>query len=687
MKKIKKVNKTAIIIAFIGILTAYPAMRLFIIQKKAFAITAAVNAPAAASPADSSDSVQTASVSAAYSAAAAFVSAASATNGKIKKPDIYANGKIIPVSAQAEPAYKKALSLYKANDIIDAYNETKFILDNYEMGKTLNCNVNFLMGRVLYKMNYFFGAKPYFQAIIHSDPDYKDIYRVIFYMAKCDFNMKNYRRSIRDFYYLSKKTGKGSELYDKSLAYLAMSYASCGRNAEADKILNNPDAKKILKNLLFIGKRETYFKLVYLSYLINHKKDFAGAISLLAYEKLFVSPDNNKCYKPYFYGEIALGKKEYGKASGFFANSSNYCKERYYRKSLLYYGISSAGLNNYPDAVKYIKMSMDNIDFPKTRLKAMESLADIYASTKKPDYEIKAIKRILFDYPYLPETENAEWQKKGAGLLNSIVKKDYGNKEYDKALKSVRRIEFLLSKQYINPETYFYLAKIEQDKNDIKKALVYAKKYNDTSKTSDSAYFLADAYYKNKEYKESLGELNTINEKSLNGNELAQKITGLKLRLYKLLETPKNYINLLKSSLNSIPLSERMKSVFFLGKHEYNSGNLKPAGNYFNMVVSQGKHGDGNEAELYGAYYYLGLINYSYRNYKASLEYFKKGYELNPSGKNFEYELSQIAYIYLKFLNNRKEALKYYGLLEQKASSDTYKTLASSMIAAINMQK
>jgi tetratricopeptide (TPR) repeat protein len=144
----------------------------------------------------------------------------------------------------------------------------------------------------------------------------------------------------------------------------------------------------------------------------------------------------------------------------------------------------------------------------------------------------------------------------------------------------------------------------------------------------------------------------------------------------------------LKTSVNLLPPEDKIKNLYFLGTEEYGKNNLKAADMYFNEVIKNGYAEEKNNKNiLYGTYYYLGLISYSDKNYRLSLEYFKKGYDIDPSGMHFQYELSQIAYIYMKYLKNKGLALKYYNLLEKNASSAVYKSLASSMISAIGMQK
>jgi hypothetical protein len=54
---------------------------------------------------------------------------------------------------------------------------------------------------------------------------------------------------------------------------------------------------------------------------------------------------------------------------------------------------------------------------------------------------------------------------------------------------------------------------------------------------------------------------------------------------------------------------------------------MKNASIYFNDAVKNGYTKKRSyENILYGTYYYLGLINYKFHNYAASLLDFKKGY-------------------------------------------------------------
>ena len=136
-----------------------------------------------------------------------------------------------------------------------------------------------------------------------------------------------------------------------------------------------------------------------------------------------------------------------------------------------------------------------------------------------------------------------------------------------------------------------------------------------------------------------------------------------------------------------LPPEDRIKNLYFLGREEFGKNDLKAAAAYFNEAVKNNYAKEKNNADiLCETYYYLGLISYSNKNYRLSLEYFKKSYELNPSGTHFQYELSQIAYIYMKYLKNKALALKYYTILEKNAASSTYKSLAASMISAINIK-
>jgi|GEM_PF-6951726 len=590
------------------------------------------------------------------------------------------------VSPKALDMYKKALNDYKADRFVSAYRRLEFILNNYETGKTLSSDVYYLCGKILYRQGNFYMAKPYFQRIIYKNPDYKKIYNVIFYMARSDFNLKNYRRSIRDFKFLLSKSKKGGRLYDRSLIYLTLSYASCGRTKSADELFEKDHVKKILKKIIYLRKRDNYFKSVYLNYLINHKGDLSGALMILNNKGLFKPEKDDRCYKLYYKGLIAFKAKKYPAAQNYFVRSSNYCSGYYYKNGLVYYGMALAEQKN-PSGIKYIEMGASEIGYPGIKLKSLKFIADYYGKENKPREELKYLKRILFDFPYMPEKEKTETEKKASGLIYNIIKKDYKNKSFDDAFTSLGRIEFLIAPKYINPKTYLYLSKIKIKEKDEKSALIYAKKYYVLDKSPRSEYFLADVYFKSANYKKSLALIKGIDLKSVKSLNLRNKIIKLKLKLYKKLKYAGDYVNLLKTSLNLLPPEDKLKNLYFLGREEFGKNDLKAADAYFNEAVKNNYAKEKNNADiLYETYYYLGLINYSNKNYKLSLEYFKKSYELNPSGKHFQYELSQIAYIYMKYMNNNVLALKYYGLLEKNASSATYKSLASTMISAIKVQ-
>ncbi|MHB8231559.1 MAG: tetratricopeptide repeat protein [bacterium] len=590
-------------------------------------------------------------------------------------------------SPQAAAMYKKALKDYNEGNTSAAYDTVKYMLNNYAAGKTLSSDIYYLCGKILYGQGNFFTAKSYFQRIIYKNPDYKKIYNVIFYMARSDFNLKNHRRSIRDFDFLLKKTEKGSELYDKSLIYLTLSYASSEKMKEADKLYKKDHVKKILKKIIYLRKRNNYFKLVYLNYLINYKNNLSAALLILNNKNLFFLKKDDMCYKAYYEGIIALKEKKYPVAQDYFVKSSGYCSGYYYKSGLVYYGISLVKQKNL-EGIKYIKNGAVEIGYPKIKFKSLKFLANFYQKENKPETELKYLKRLLFDFNSMPEKEKIAQEKKAAGLIYEIIKNDYKNNRLANAFKSLNRIEFLIPEQYMDPKTYLELSKIKlKEKND-KDARVFAEKYNNLSKSPASVYFLGHIYFKLANYKKSLALINGINLKNIKSLNLRNKIIKLKLRLYKKLNYNGNYVNLLKTSLNLLPPEDKFKNLYFLGRQEFDKNNLKAANMYFNLAIKNGYAAEKNNKNiLYGTYYYLGLINYKFNNYKFSLMYFKKGYGLDASGKHFQYELSQIAYIYMKYMNNKTLALKYYGLLSRNAASATYKSLASSMISAINVQK
>ncbi len=590
-------------------------------------------------------------------------------------------------AAKASAMYEKALKDYKDGRFAHAYRYLEFILNNYETTKNLSSDVYFLCGKILYKMGNLYMAKPYFQRIIYKDPDYKKIYNVIFYMARTDFNLKNYRRSIRDFDFLLSKSKKGDELYDRSLIYLTLSYASCGRTKKADNLYKKDDVKKILKKTVYLKKRNNYFKQVYLDYLINHKNDLSDAIITLSIKNLFSPKKKDMCYKPYYIGLIAYKENKYPIAEKYFIDSTKYCSGYYHKIGLLYYGMAAVKQKNLA-GLNYIKRDAEEIEYPKMKLKALKFIAGYYHNENKPAEELKYLKRLLFDFSNMTETKKIRNEKKASALIYGIIKSDYKNRHFDDAFKSLNKIEFLIPPEYINPKTYLYLSKIKLKQKDEKTALIYAEKYDSLSKSPRSKYFLASIYFKLDAYNRSFSLIKDIVLKNIKNLELRNKIINLKLELYKRLNYRNNYINLLKTSLNLLPPQNKIKNLYFLGREEFDKKNLKAAYKYFYKAVKNNYAEEKNNKNiLHGAYYYLGLISYSNKNYKLSLEYFNKSYKIDSSGKHFQYELSQIAYIYSKYLKNKRLALKYYAALQKNASSATYKTLASSMISAINMQK
>ena len=410
------------------------------------------------------------------------------------------------VKPEAAHMYEKALKDYEAGNFAAAYRYLKFILNNYETGKTLSSDVYFLCGKILYGQRNFYMAKPYFQRIIYKNPDYKKIYNVIFYMARTDFNLKNYRRSIRDFDFLLSKSKKGGRLYDRSLIYLTLSYASCGRTKSADNLYEKDDVKKILKKIIYLKKRNNYFKSVYLDYLINHKGDLSGALLILNNNDLFTPKKKNRCYKAYYEGLIAFKEKKYPVALDYFVRSSKYCSGYYYKSGLVYYGMALAGQKN-PAGIKYIERGTSEIGYPGIKLKSLKFIADYYGKENRPEKELKYLKRILFDFPYMPEKEKIEIEKRASGLIYNIIKKDYKNKSFDDAFASLSRIEFLITPEYINPKTELYLSKVKLKQKDRKAALIYAKKYNALDKSPRSEYFLADIYFKSADYEQSFSGL------------------------------------------------------------------------------------------------------------------------------------------------------------------------------------
>ncbi len=587
------------------------------------------------------------------------------------------------VSPKVAILYKKASKEYTAGNLSAAYKTVKFILNNYYTGKILSSNIDYLYGKILYKYKDFFMAKPYFQRIIVNDPNYKKIYRAIFYMARCDFNMKNYKRSIRDFSFLLNKNKKGSNLYNKSLVYLTLSYASFGNIKEANKFYEKDNVKNILKKIIYLEKRNNYFKLIYLNYLINRKDDLSTALLILNNKNLFSPKKKYICYKPYYSGIIALKKNEYRTAQNYFAESSSYCTGYYRKSSLIYYGISLVEQKDF-SGIGYIKNRLSTEGFLNIKLMALKFLAKFYKKHDKPEISLDYLKRILFDNNAMHKKERGLYEKEAAGLLYKVIKKDYENNNFRACFSIFKRMKFLIPNTYINPKIYLYLFKIKAKEKKYKDALPYAEKYNSLMKNAVSEYYISNVYYALKKYPKSILLMNKINSKNVKNIKLRNKIINLKLKLYKQLNYKNNYITLLKRSLSLLPPIDNINSLYFLGRNEFNKNNLKTAATYFDRLIKIVKN---NKNVLYDTYYYLGLINYKFNDYNLSLLYFKEGYDINRTGKYFQYELSQIAFIYLKYLRNKTLSLKYYNILSTDAVSITYKNLASSMIFAANLQK
>ncbi len=594
-----------------------------------------------------------------------------------------AYGNVRQVSPKVAILYKKASKEYAAGNLSAAYKTVKFILNNYYTGKILSSDIDYLYGKILYKYKDFFMAKPYFQRIIINDPNYKKIYRAIFYMARDDFNMKNHKRSIRDFSFLLDKNKKGSNLYNKSLVYLTLSYASFGNIKEANKFYEKDDVKNILKKIIYLEKRNNYFKIIYLNYLINRKDDLSTALLILNNKNLFSPKKKYTCYKLYYSGIIALKKNEYRTAQNYFAESSNYCTGYYRKSSLMHYGISLVEQKDF-SGIEYIKSRLSTEDFLDIKLAALKFLAKFYKKHDKPEISLGYLKRILFNNNAMRKKERSLYEKEAAGLLYGIIKKDYENNNFRACFSVFKRMKFLIPNIYINPKIYLYLFKIRSKEKKYKDALPYAEKYNGLVNNAVSEYYISDTYYALKKYQKSISLMNKINSKNVKNIRLRNKIIDLKLKLYKQLNYYNNYMSLLKRSLSLLPPIDNINSLYFLGRNEFNKNHLKMAASYFNRLIKIVRN---NKNISYGTYYYLGLINYKFNDYALSLLYFKKGYGINKTGKHFQYELSQIAFIYLKYLHNKTLSLKYYNILSADAVSTIYKNLASSMIFAANLRK
>jgi len=165
---------------------------------------------------------------------------------------------------------------------------------------------------------------------------------------------------------------------------------------------------------------------------------------------------------------------------------------------------------------------------------------------------------------------------------------------------------------------------------------------------------------------------------------LFNKILNLKIQDNKKLGLKKNMLKLLNENLNRLKGKEYVKTLYRLAMSDYNSGLTDKSLHYFSLLLNNNL-AKKEPAMVNSGYYHSGIMYYNLKQFKNALRYFIKAYKLQPNGKHFQYELSQIGYIYLKN-KNYKNALKYYGILEKNGSSSFYKNLAKSMIRAIKLK-
>lgn len=228
------------------------------------------------------------------------------------------------------------------------------------------------------------------------------------------------------------------------------------------------------------------------------------------------------------------------------------------------------------------------------------------------------------------------------------------------------------------------LSKIEFNKGNIKKAIYYANKYYNNKTNINSLYYLANIYYKAKKYKHSLKLANMIKLPLIKNKILFNKALNLKIEDNKKLGLKKDTLNILKENLNMLKGKEYVKTLYLLAVDDYNDGMISKSLHYFNVIIKN-NYAKKESDILDSSFYYSGIIYYKLKEFKNALFNFKNAYRLQPAGKHFQYELSQIGYIYLKN-KNYKNALKYYGKLEKNGSSSFYKNLAKSMAQAIKLK-
>jgi len=610
-----------------------------------------------------------------------------------------ASNSLITAALQNKAAvlYKKADNYYKSKQYGKSCRLLKFILDNYSLNKLNDAKVYFLLGKIYFLNNDFLIAKPYFQHIIFKEPDYAKIYSVVYFMAKCDFNLKNKRRSVRDFKFLVKKTGEKikegkrltymKRLRLKSLIYLGVSYEEAGNIKNAVKILDNKKLRRILSKNVFLLTRGNNFNKIYLNYLINTKSAFKKALLVLNIKHLFKPHKKDLCYKNYFEGLIFLKRKQYVSASKDFSSGLKYCgKNHYYNISMLKYGESLIGenkTNTIQAGLKLVDFESENIDYPSIQLSALKYLFKYYLMLNNYNKSFNYISRILFNFQNSLKNKK-KYQKIASKLLYKAMKNNFLKHRYNKSLKMYKRKSFLLGRHNLNPYIYYMLSKIYFKKGNMKRAIYYANKYYDRNKNINSSYYLAHIYYKAKNYKHSLKLADKIKLHLIKNKILFNKILNLKIQDNKKLGLKKNMLKLLNENLNRLKGKEYVKTLYRLAMSDYNSGLTDKSLHYFSLLLNNNL-AKKEPAMVNSGYYHSGIMYYNLKQFKNALRYFIKAYKLQPNGKHFQYELSQIGYIYLKN-KNYKNALKYYGILEKNGSSSFYKNLAKSMIRAIKLK-
>ncbi|MHB1680798.1 MAG: tetratricopeptide repeat protein [bacterium] len=595
---------------------------------------------------------------------------------------------------EAAILYKKAKGYYKSKQYLKACSLLKFILNNYPLNKLNNAKTYFLLGKIYFYGNDFLIAKSYFQHIIFKYPDYSKIYSVVYYMAKCDFNLKNIRRSVRDFKFLTKKTKEKikadnnlrymKKLNLKSLIYLGISYAEAKKNKNAVKILSDKKLRYIFNNDNFLLTRGNKFNEIYLNYLVNIKSDFKKALLVLNIKNLFKPDKKDLCYKNYFEGLIFLKLKKYAFASKDFRNSLKVCGTYYYHNiSILKYGESLIGENKTKAGLKLVNFESENINYPSIQLSALKYLFKYYFAKKNYNKSFNYLSRILFNFQTGLKNKK-KYLKIASKLLYRAINNYFSKHQYNKAIKIYGRKSFLIGKNNLNPDIYYMLSKIEYNKGNIKKAIFYANKYYNKKNNTNSLYYLANIYYKAKKYKHSLKLANMIKLPLIKNKILFNEVLNLKIKDNKKLGLRKDTLNILKENLNRLKGKEYIKTLYQLAVGDYSAGLMNKSLHYFNIIIKN-NYAKKELNILNSSFYYSGIIYYKLKEFKNALFNFQYAYKLQPAGKHFQYELSQIGYIYLKN-KNYKNALKYYGKLEKNGSSSFYKNLAKSMIQAIKLK-